>query len=418
MKRDRKKQYRKVLYFALLLNIAGIIGTYLWTIETRVPNEIVMFVGEEENLDFETPVVGVFSGSNTSLEQNIRFDFAKPFSLKIDNTGTYDMKLKLFGLFHWKDIAVNVVETQKVIPGGENIGIYIETKGVMVLGNGTVTGIDGMKHEPAQDIIKTGDYIVAVNGVGVSTIEELTARVDEYGRDRVVLQIIRNQEKQELSVQPIETKKGSYKLGIWVRDDTQGVGTLTYRTQNGEFGALGHGITDSDTGLLMEIEKGEIFSTEIVDIIKGRQGSPGEVVGIIRSSEANKMGNIDKNTSCGIFGNIGEKGDLWQEKEAVPIGLKQEVQKGKATILCQLDGEVEEYEIEIEKIKWNSSSESKSMIVKITDSRLLEKTNGIIQGMSGSPILQNGKLIGAITHVFIQDSTKGYGIFVENMLKK
>ncbi len=418
MKRDRKKQYKKILCFTLFINIVAVLASYLWFVETRIPDEIMMFVGQEEKLDFDTPVVGVFSGNNQATNQEIYFDFAKPFSLTIDNTGIYAVKLQLFGVFHLKNIAVNVVETQKVIPGGENIGIYIETKGVMVLGNGTVTGMDGMKHSPAENIIKTGDYITAVNGISVSTIEEMTALVDEYGTDKIVLNVVRNNQKQSLSILAIETNEGEYKLGIWVRDDTQGVGTLTYRTLNGEFGALGHGITDSDTGLLMDIDKGNIFDTEIIDIIKGKQGSPGEVVGIIRSSEAMKMGNISKNTECGIFGSIQENNKLWEQKDAVPIGLKQEVQKGKASILCQLDGNIEEYEIEIEKIKWNSTMDSKGMIIKITDEKLLNKTNGIIQGMSGSPILQNGKLIGAITHVFIQDSTKGYGIFIENMLKK
>jgi len=418
LKRDRKKQYKKILCFTLFINIVAVLASYLWFVETRIPDEIMMFVGQEEKLDFDTPVVGVFSGNNQATNQEIYFDFAKPFSLTIDNTGIYAVKLQLFGVFHLKNIAVNVVETQKVIPGGENIGIYIETKGVMVLGNGTVTGMDGMKHSPAENIIKTGDYITAVNGISVSTIEEMTALVDEYGTDKIVLNVVRNNQKQSLSILAIETNEGEYKLGIWVRDDTQGVGTLTYRTLNGEFGALGHGITDSDTGLLMDIDKGNIFDTEIIDIIKGKQGSPGEVVGIIRSSEAMKMGNISKNTECGIFGSIQENNKLWEQKDAVPIGLKQEVQKGKASILCQLDGNIEEYEIEIEKIKWNSTMDSKGMIIKITDEKLLNKTNGIIQGMSGSPILQNGKLIGAITHVFIQDSTKGYGIFIENMLKK
>lgn len=418
MKRDRKKQYKKILYFTLFFNMVAVVASYLWFVETRIPDEIMMFVGEEEQLDFDTPVVGVFSGNTQVTNQEIHFDFAKPFSLTIDNTGTYAMKLQLFGLFHLKNIAVNVVETQSVIPGGENIGIYIETKGVMVLGNGTITGLDGMKHDPAQNIIKTGDYIIAINGITISDIEEMTDLIDEYGTNKIVLDVVRNKQKQSISIMPIETNKGEYKLGIWVRDDTQGVGTLTYRTVNGEFGALGHGITDSDTGLLMEIDKGNIFDTEIIDIVKGKQGSPGEVVGIIRSSEAMKMGNINKNTECGIFGSIQENNSLWEEKEAIPIGLKQEVEKGKASILCQLDGNIEEYEIEIEKIKWNSTTDSKGMIIKITDERLLNKTNGIIQGMSGSPILQKGKIIGAVTHVFIQDSTKGYGIFIENMLKK
>lgn len=418
MKKDIKTRYKKILCLTLLFNLIALVGVYLWTVETKIPNEIMMFVGEEESLEFNTPVVGVFSGNNPSTTNEIEFNFSKPVTLTIENTGTYAMKLQLFGLFHFKNIAVNVVDTQLVFPGGENIGIYVETKGVMVLGNGTITGIDGAKHNPSENIVKTGDYIVGVNGNKVATIEEMTDLVERYGNKEVVLDIIRNKEKQSLSIIPVETEKGKYKLGIWVRDDTQGVGTLTYRTQTGEFGALGHGITDSDTGLLMDVDKGSIFDTEIIDIIKGEQGKPGEVVGVIRSSDSMKMGEVSKNTECGIFGKVKDNEALWEEKEAVPIGLKQEVKKGKACILCQLDGTIEEYEIQIEQIKWNSTTDSKGMVIKITDKRLLDMTNGIIQGMSGSPILQNGKLIGAVTHVFIQDSTKGYGIFIENMLKK
>ncbi|MFA9463270.1 MAG: SpoIVB peptidase [Velocimicrobium sp.] len=418
MKRDRKRQYKKILCFALGFNILTIVTTYFWFVETRIPNEIVLFVGEEESLDFGTPVVGVFSGNNPSIDGNVHFDFTNPVSLTIDNTGSYAMKLQLFGLFHLKNIALNVVDTQCVIPGGENIGIYVQTKGVMVLGDGTVTGIDGMKYDPAQNIIKTGDYITAINGVKVSDIEDMLAAVKENGNKKITLDLVRDKEKQAVSIMPVETNNGEYKLGIWVRDDTQGVGTLTYRTTNGEFGALGHGITDSDTGLIMEIDKGNIFEAEIIDIVKGAKGKPGELVGVIRSQETMRIGDVNQNTECGIFGTIKENNKILKEKEAISIGLKQEVKKGKASILCQLDGKVEEYAIEIEKIKWNSTADSKGMILKITDTRLLDKTNGIIQGMSGSPILQNGKLIGAVTHVFIQDSTKGYGIFIENMLKK
>lgn len=414
----RKQKYRKILIAALSINIFAIATAYFWVVNEKIPNEIMMFAGEEGNFEFDSPVMGVFSGTSPKTKQNISFDFANPVSFTIDSTGTYAMNIQLFGLIHLKDIALNVVDTKTAIPGGENIGIYVETKGILVLGNGTVTGMDGTKYQPAENIIKTGDYIVSVNGFEVSKIEEMEKLVDEYGKESVVLEVVRNKEKQKISVKPVETSPEEYKLGIWVRDDTQGVGTLTYRTQEGDFGALGHGITDSDTGLLMNIADGKIYDTEIIDIIKGEDGKPGEVVGIIRSSDSMQLGEIQKNTDCGIFGTTKEDSKLWNEKEEIEIGLKQEVKKGKASILCQLDGEVEEYEIEIEKIRWNMENDSKGMVIKITDPRLLEKTNGIIQGMSGSPILQNGKLIGAVTHVFIQDSAKGYGIFIENMLKK
>ncbi|MEG2512221.1 MAG: SpoIVB peptidase [Acetivibrio sp.] len=414
----KKLHYRRILILALIFNIILIGMVYFFTIDAKIPNKIMMFAGQEEEFAFETPVVGVFSGNNPMVKEKVNFDFAEPVSLKIDNTGTYAINLQLFGFIHLKNVELNVVETQKLIPGGENIGIYVETKGIMVLGSGSVTGRDGIKHQPAENIIKTGDYILSVNGKKVEKIQEMTEELNHCSSSPVILEVVRNQQLQSIKVAPVEISTGEFKLGIWVRDNTQGVGTLTYRTKEGKFGALGHGITDHDTGLTMEIEKGDIYDTEIIDIIKGTNGKPGEVVGIIRSSESMKMGKIYRNTDSGIFGTIISNESLWKERQELPIGLKQEVKKGNASILCALDGEIEEYEIEIEKIKWNSEKDSKGMIIRITDPKLLKKTNGIIQGMSGSPILQNGKIIGAVTHVFIQDSAKGYGIFIENMMKK
>lgn len=423
---SRRRKYRRILVGTLVVNLFAIAAVYLWTIDSRIPNYLMLPVGREEILDFNVPVNGqvgkdnisVFSGDNPLTRDTIHFDFNNPVSMQVSETGSYEIDVSLFGLIHLKNITVDAVEPVSVVPGGENIGIYVETKGVMVLGTGSVTGLDGMKYEPAQNIIKTGDYIIAINGQEISTIGDMTELVDSNGKEELVLTVIRNGENQKLRINPVQTGAQDYQLGIWVRDDTQGVGTLTYRTFDGEFGALGHGITDSDTGLLIEINQGKIYDTEIVDIVKGQQGEPGEMVGIIRSSEAMRLGSVEKNTDCGIFGTIKGESTLWSEKDPLSIGFKQEIKKGKASILCELGEGIEEYEIEIEKIRWNSESESKGMVIKITDERLLKKTNGIVQGMSGSPIIQGGKLVGAVTHVFIQDSSRGYGIFIENMLKK
>lgn len=423
---SRRKKYRRILIGTFAVNLIAIVFVYLWTIDNRIPNRLMVSVGKEEILDFHAPVngsvgkedVNVFSGNNPVTKDSIHFDFNNPVSMKVSETGSYEIDVSLFGMIHLKSITVDAVEPVSVIPGGENIGIYVETKGVMVLGTGAVTGLDGIRYEPAENIIKTGDYIVGINGEGISTISEMTDKINQCKNEEVVLEVLRGGEEQKLRMEAVQTGADSYKLGIWVRDDTQGVGTLTYRTEDGRFGALGHGITDSDTGLLINVSQGKIYDTEIVDIVKGKQGAPGEMVGIIHSSENMRLGDVEKNTDCGIFGNIKRESPLWAAKNSINIGFKQEIKKGKAVILCQLGEEIEEYEIEIEKIKWNSESDSKGMVIKITDERLLKKTNGIVQGMSGSPILQGGKLIGAVTHVFIQDSSRGYGIFIENMLKK
>jgi stage IV sporulation protein B len=213
---------------------------------------------------------------------------------------------------------------------------------------------------------------------------------------------------------PVKCSEEDYKLGIWVRDDTQGIGTLTYVREDKTFGALGHGISDADTGGLLQIKDGQLYETEILGIHKGSQGSPGELSGLIRYEDDNILGEILSNTELGIFGKLDKAEEL--QLKTMEVAYKQELELGEATILCQVDGEVEEYEIEITKIDKSHSDTNKGFVLKVTDERLLEKTGGIVQGMSGSPVIQNGKFVGAVTHVFVQDSTGGYGIFAETML--
>ena len=266
-------------------------------------------------------------------------------------------------------------------------------------------------------MLKSGDYILKVNGKYVDTKKKLINFIEKCNGNDIQLDVRRNKQMTELIVKPILASDGLYKIGAWVRDDTQGIGTLTYVDEKGEFGALGHGITDIDTGLLMKVKEGGLYKADIVQINKGKKGTPGEVVGVIRKGTGEKQGNISKNTRQGIFGTVDNIVFDYNACRKYPMGLKQDVKTGKATILCQLSDKVEEYAIEIEKIELNTENYSKGIIIHITDKRLLSLTNGIVQGMSGSPIIQNGKIIGAVTHVFVQDSTRGYGIFVENMVK-
>ena len=228
----------------------------------------------------------------------------------------------------------------------------------------------------------------------------------------------RNGEIITTRITPIKSVSGKYQIGTWIRDDTQGIGTLTFISTNGHFGALGHGITDIDTGRLMEIGKGTIYDAQIISIVKGKEGEPGEIIGMIRQNEKNKIGSITDNTSQGIFGDMNHKYKIKDEYKPLKIGFKQEVKTGKAYIRCMVDGAIADYKIDIQKIDISNSNHSKGLVIKITDERLLNITGGIVQGMSGSPIIQNDKIIGAVTHVFIQDSTKGYGTFIENMVNK
>lgn len=415
-------QYKKFLYLFLFLDILLFIIFSFWWIRGKVPEKIFLFQNKKTEFDFSLPIEAniqeekaeVICNESEKVKENIVFSFQEPFSLCSQKKGSYDINLKLFGVIPIHRIHVNVIEERTVIPSGQTIGIEVNTNGVLVLGTGEVEGRDGRKAEPARNIVCSGDYIKSVNGEDVKTKEELVDMLKNIQEGNTYLSLERKGEQIDVVVEGVKTRDGTYKLGIWVRDDTQGIGTMTYITEEGEFGALGHGINDIDTGVLMEVCSGNIYEAGIYKVVKGERGTPGELSGFIKKNDKYKLGTIQKNTAHGIKGIYQNPiSDTWQRRK---IALKQEVKKGKGSILCQIGTEVKEYEVEIEKIYANSTSKSKGMVIRITDDRLLEQTNGIVQGMSGSPIIQNNKIIGAVTHVFVQDPHRGYGTFIEYML--
>lgn len=274
-----------------------------------------------------------------------------------------------------------------------------------------------MSYEPAANRLKSGDYIIQVNEVEIRKKEDLMEVLKKADGSVMHFKVRRGEETMEVAVEPVRTADGSYKIGTWIRDDTQGIGTLTYITQDGKYGALGHGITDVDTGVIMQVGTGAAYDAEIIRIVKGEPGEPGELSGVIKRSESDRLGTVTKNTAQGIFGVVKENHTVMQNGKVMEIGLKQEVKKGKASILCEINGVVDSYEIQIEKIDYANRNHAKGLVIKITDEELIEKTGGIVQGMSGSPIIQDGKLVGAVTHVLVNDPTKGYGTFIENMLQ-
>lgn len=287
----------------------------------------------------------------------------------------------------------------------------------MVLDTDHIKGIDGVEYEPAGHLVKCGDYITGFNGKKIDNKKELMESLKELDEDEVVLQLRRDDETIDVKVKPVECEPDEYKLGIWVRDNVQGLGTITFLTGNSEFGALGHGIHDTDTNVLLSIADGTLYKTSIHSIKKGENGIPGSMEGIIVYNGYNSLGTIEKNTDEGIYGKVDKIDELFTEQIPVQVASKDEVEVGDATIRCFVDNEVKEYNIKVTDIDYSGREVNKGLVIQVTDPELLEKTGGIIQGMSGSPILQNGKLIGAVTHVFVQDSTKGYGIFIENMLE-
>lgn len=410
------------LAFAGLVFIC-IFSYYL--LQQSVPNKVRIVAGREETFDLKVPITGevedsgieVLTNQSPKVDGPVHIDMNQTFTLKSSQEGTFSIDCKMFGIFSFKEVDVEVVSDEMVVPCGIPIGIYVKTNGILAIGTGTVTGIDGMNYEPAYHVIKSGDYIKTVNEQAVSTKEELIEKVNQFGAEDLVLGLVRNGEYTQIKITPVKVGEEEYKIGVWVRDDMAGVGTMTYYTADLEYGALGHPVSDADTSTTIQLEEGLLYETKIVGITKGEKGKPGELAGIIDYEEKYCMGTVSGNSESGIYGKLNQVPAALTSESYVPVGMKQEMELGPATIISSVSGERREYDIHITSLDFNCESENKGIQFSVTDEELLNLTGGIVQGMSGSPILQNGKLVGAVTHVFIQDSTKGYGIFIENMLK-
>ena len=407
---NRLRKYRILLCSILFLDLVAIGLIFYVKVAGMVPDSIFTVVGEMDEVDFSLPIE--ISESVEAL--NIK-NTDSGFRMNSKTEGSYDVEVRLFGLISLKKMNVKVISQQKVAPCGETAGIYVKSDGLLVLGTDAVEGTNGFRYEPVHNIVKPGDYIKEWNGETVTRISQLKKMIEKNGDKESRLMIIRDGERITVAVTPVKGLDGKYKLGVWVREDTQGIGTITYLAQDGTFGALGHGITDVDTGKLMESCQGELYTAEILNIVKGTKGKPGELEGMINMSFSETIGVLKKNTPLGIFGEVDEQYSNLLADQYMPIALKQEIKKGKAVIRTRINGKKRDYEIEIEEIDM-TSSDNKGMVIHVTDKKLLDRTGGIVQGMSGSPILQGGKVIGAVTHVLVDDSTRGYGIFIENML--
>ena len=306
-------------------------------------------------------------------------------------------------------------QERMLIPSGRTVGITMDTDGLLVLGTGSVNGKTKQDTAPCKGILQAGDMILKANGQILENKEMLMEMVEKSDGKAVSLLVERNGRERELSVLPVfSAADGSYKIGAWIRDSIQGIGTVTYIDPNsGTFGALGHGVYDADTDMLMDIREGSLTEAELTGIVKGQKGKTGELTGKIELQE--KIGVVEENTETGIFGKAER---MLMEQKAIPAAERSEIKKGKAEILSDLEGKgICSYEIEIEGFGKKSSRNHKDMIIRITDERLLRLTGGIVQGMSGSPIIQDGKLAGAVTYVLLNDPTQGYGIFIENMFE-
>ena len=404
------KKFFKISILLVLL----ILYIYILAIEA-IPDSLILFEGEKLNIK-------TILGMNIDQNENYKAiqTSSSTSSNSINEAKTTNIDVNILGKIPVKNVSISVLPKTTVIPSGSVAGVKLYTNGVLVVGMGEVQGIDNEKYKPYENTgIKEGDMIVSIEEQEISNTADLVNTVNESKGKKIDIKYVRDGNTLECSMIPTQTSSTEYKLGLWVRDSAAGVGTVSfYEPKTKTFGALGHGITDIDTGSLINIANGEFVTTKVLSITKGEQGNPGKMQGTVAKQQ--NIGKIYKNTNFGIYGTVDNLSALnVDSSKEMEVALREEIQTGNATILSSLDGEkVKEYNIEIEKIYTNNDYDNKSMLIKVTDEELLEKTGGIIQGMSGSPIIQNGKFVGAITNVLVNDPTKGYAIFGDLMLKQ
>ncbi len=330
---------------------------------------------------------------------------------KRENEGEFIVKL--FGFLPIKKIKVNLLPEEEVYIGGIPIGLTIHSQGAMVISDTMIEDLTIIKNEKLQN----GDIIKEIDGKSIGSIDDIQNIVNSTKNDSVQV-LLQRDNKEKLSTLPIiKNKEGEKKLGIWVRDDLSGIGTLTFvRKDSKEFAALGHAITSGKDNNIIPINGGEIYNASLINIEKGLKNKPGELRCVF--VQRDKQGEIEKNTNVGIYGRIENIENIVDLNKTINLGGRLSVKPGKAKLVSNISGINEEYEIEIIKANYQSKSTDKSLVIRVTDRRLLELTGGIVQGMSGSPIIQNGKLVGAVTHVFVADPTKGYGVYSDWMLEQ
>lgn len=432
---ERRMKFRLFLYVLLICSVTALFICWLFLLWEKVPATIHIRAGVQQDLDLDVPMSGMVykaerkednvesaipvtgrAVAQPSRQESIPVDLGAHLTLYAEKIDSYTMDLKLFGLIPFKTVDIQVINDRTLVPAGIPIGIYVKTEGILVIATGDFEGADGQMKEPAGRLLEVGDYILKADGEEVTGKADFIEKIASCDGKEMILSILRDDQEFDIKVQPEQNRNGEYKLGIWIRDNAQGVGTLTWLDEENGFGALGHGINDMDTATLMSLEKGSLYKTEIVSITRGENGTPGELTGVIDYKESNRIGTIAANTLEGIFGSLDRDAAKQISTESMPIGLKQEVKQGPAQILCSLGGTPCLYEIEITAIHLDHDNINRGIEIKVTDEALLEATGGIVQGMSGAPILQDGKFIGAVTHVLVNDPARGYGIFIENML--
>jgi len=401
----------KTLRKIYLLFVLFFLYAYVISIDC-IPDKITIFKGQPIN-------ISTLWGIDIKKDKNSVETSSNLTTNTFNHTGNETLTVNLFDKIKLKTIDVNVMDEVEVVPIGEIVGVKLYTSGVLVVGTSEIENIKGEVTKPFENTdIKENDSIISVNNMVVNNTEELIKVINDSHGEKIKIQYMRNNEKKECDIFPVKDKENKYKIGLWVRDSAAGVGTVTfYNEQTDTFAALGHAITDIDTGEIINTSSGEIDDVNIVSVVKGKKETPGKIQGTINQNSI--IGNIYKNTKYGLYGIVKNHTNLSIDySKKMKVASRHETKVGDAKILCGIDGQIKEYDIEIEKIFINNYYDNKSMLIKVTDEELIQKTGGIVQGMSGSPIIQNGKFIGAVTHVFVNDPQIGYGVFGETMIKE
>lgn len=422
----RLTTFKKIL-IVLTVSAFAVAGTAYAKVLLTIPGEMVLIEGEEYiyninslfplSIKADTDGIIKINGQNIDTTAN-HIGFSRPVSLCSAKGGNVKLNLTFFGLLPVKMVNVDIVPNKQIVACGNTVGVKLKLDGILVIGISDVES-NGLKTIPVKNSgIKPGYVITHVNGKAIRDIGELVSEIDRSGGEPLKISYKTGTDRADAMVSPaMSSDDKKYHLGLWVRDSTAGIGTLTfYDSTNHMFGALGHGITDIDTSTLISVKSGEILESSILGVKRGESGEPGELKGIF--AEDTRLGVIDLNSDIGIYGKLDEDAIDRIPGKLYPVGVRADITEGPATILSNINGKnIEEYSIDIQKVSRQNLNGSKGMIIKVTDSRMLETTGGIVQGMSGSPIIQKGKIIGAVTHVLVNDPTRGYGIFIETMLR-
>lgn len=398
---------RKNLTFLILVSIF-ILTSLFFPYDIFIKLEDGMFVTTDE---FEEMLDGNFFISSSF----------KPAS-KIEESNEYDEYLvdfKLFNNFTIKKLRVNVVEPDRYFAGGNSLGFSLQSKGVILIGGNYILSNSGIVKPFENSRLQSGDIITHINNIEINCVSDINDILNEYQGGELLLTVKRAGEIIKVGIEPaLDKMSNTYKLGLWVKEDAVGIGTLTFiNATTKRFGSLGHSINDSETNESVEISGGNIYKGKILGVKKGVSGKAGELIGTFNREDV--RGVVDKNNEYGVYGYVDNVSDFTTNKTSIEIGGRMSATPGNAKILSCINGEtIEEFDIEIIKTNFQSSSNQKSMVIRVVDEDLIERTGGIVQGMSGSPIIQNGKLIGAVTHVFVNDATKGFGLYIDWMLEQ